>query len=42
MDAKVVIEYKYDNNNLIKIKSKGKEHSNSITGLLELKDEVII
>ena len=37
-----LIEYKYDNNNLIKIKSKDKAHSNSIAGLLELKDDVII
>ena len=37
-----LIEYKYDNYNLIKIKSKDKAYSKSITGLLELKDEVII
>lgn len=41
-DDYYLIEYKYDNNNLIKIKSKNKSHSNSIIGLLELKDEVII
>ena len=37
-----LIEYKYENNNLIKIKSKDKVHSNYITGLIEIKDEIII
>ena len=35
-------EYKYDNNDLIKIKSKLIDHSDIITGLIEMKDEVII
>ena len=41
-DNDSLIEYKYDNNNLIKIKSKEKAHSNFITGLKQMKDGIII
>jgi len=37
-----LIEYKYDNNNLIEVKSKLIEDSDIITGLIEINDQVII
>ena len=37
-----IIEYKYENNNLIKIKSKENAHSQAILGLAENKDGIII
>jgi len=37
-----LIEYKYDNNNLIKVKTKEKAHSLPIAGLNEMKDGIII
>ena len=37
-----LIEYKFDNNNLIKIKAKEKAHSDLITGLKEMKNGIII
>ena len=37
-----LIEYKYDNNNLIEVKSKLIEDSDIITGLIEINDKVII
>lgn len=37
-----LIEYKYDNNNFIEIKSKSIEELDIITGLIEINDEVII
>jgi WD40 repeat protein len=37
-----LIEYKYDNNNFIELKSKYIEDSDTITSLIEINDEVII
>jgi len=37
-----LIEYKYENNNLIKILSKDNAHSNNINGLIEMDDGMII
>ena len=37
-----LIEYKYENNNLIKILSKDNAHSNNIFGLIEMNDGMII
>ena len=37
-----LIEYKYDNNNFIELKSKSIEDSDNITCLIEINDEVII
>ena len=37
-----LIEYKYENNNLIKILSKDNAHSNNINGLIEMGDGMIV
>ena len=37
-----LIEYKYENNNLIKILSKDNAHSSHIWGLIEMNDGIII
>ena len=37
-----LIEYKYENNNLIKILSKNNAHSSHIYGLIEMNDGIII